>query len=320
MGRITVFSLDDCPHCKRVKGALQAQGFSYVEVSLSSYPGKRGDMIALSDRLSVPQVFFNDKHIGGADETIALLEEWGTDKYEKEIVSQPDPSDPRLQIPAEPPAVPRKAPLRDASDQIHLPGTPPGIAYISILELVEKRLKPILQGERKKTFFKVHWHSFTGAEGVAALSAAFPSDNEEDVVSLGKLLMKRKIIVTATGSSSTCEFNNSSKDLFRLQCYNTPYILNSYRIWDTQADNTDPMGVLNRLKKLLGKIESFVTNEKEGLVNYKQAIVHEQFPEFEEAVCELQGIDMGQLDDKTLLVSSLSESQNLTDYWQDNSF
>ena len=307
MGRITVFSLDDCPHCKRAKGALQAKGFSYVEVSLSSYPSKRGDMIALSDRLSVPQIFFNAKHIGGADELIGLLEEWDTEKYEKEIVSHSDPTDPRLQIPTEPPVVPREALPRDASDQIKLPGTPG--SNISILELVEKRLKPVLQGERKKTFFKAHSHSFTGAEGVAALSAAFQIDKEEDAMSFGNLLMKRKIIVPVNSSSVTHEFNNSTKHLFRLQCYDTPYILNSYRIWDTQADNTDPMGVLNRLKKLLGIIESSVTNEKEGLVNYKQAIVNEKFPEFEEAVCELQGIDMSQLDDKTLLVSIIFESR-----------
>ena len=124
MGRITVFSLDDCPHCRRVKGALKEKGFSFVEISLSSYPQKRGDMISLSDRLSVPQVFFNDRHIGGADDTVTLLErpEWNNEKYVREVVSSPDPTDPRLQVPTDPPAVPRKALPRDRSDEIQLPG------------------------------------------------------------------------------------------------------------------------------------------------------------------------------------------------------
>jgi len=40
MGRVTVFAIDSCPHCKRAKAALTARGIPFTEISLSSYPSK----------------------------------------------------------------------------------------------------------------------------------------------------------------------------------------------------------------------------------------------------------------------------------------
>ena len=68
MGRITIFALSSCPHCKRVKAFLTDKSWEYYEISLTSYPEKRSDMLALADRLTVPQVFFNTRHLGGAAE------------------------------------------------------------------------------------------------------------------------------------------------------------------------------------------------------------------------------------------------------------
>ena len=96
MGRVTIFSLEECPHCKRAKAALKERGIPYTEISLSTHPQRRSDVLVLSDRLSVPQVFFNEKHIGGADETIALLKQWDEEgsaqkKFQEEVESKPDP-------------------------------------------------------------------------------------------------------------------------------------------------------------------------------------------------------------------------------------
>ena len=41
MGRITIFSLDECPHCKRAKSALEERDIPFAEINLSSYPGER---------------------------------------------------------------------------------------------------------------------------------------------------------------------------------------------------------------------------------------------------------------------------------------
>jgi len=38
-------------------------GWEFTEINISLYPEKRADMLRVADRLTVPQVFFNDKHV-----------------------------------------------------------------------------------------------------------------------------------------------------------------------------------------------------------------------------------------------------------------
>ena len=125
-------------------------------------------MLALSDRLSVPQVFFNAKHIGGAEETIELLEKWekgdgegkpkksAKERFEEEVGSQPGPDDPRLSPATDPPVEPPQPPPRDESDQILLPDG----KKMSVLELTQK-LKSILPMEDKKYQLKIYKKCFT---------------------------------------------------------------------------------------------------------------------------------------------------------------
>ncbi|CAB9514611.1 Glutaredoxin 3 [Seminavis robusta] len=305
MGRITVFALEECPHCRRAKSALKERSIPYVEVSLTTHPNRRSDMISLSDRLSVPQVFFNEQHVGGADDTLQLLAEWDKDtsktpqqKYQDEIAAQPDPADARLKESTDPPVVPKEPLPRDAADNIQLPDG----STITVLDLVEKKLKPILSGQRKSTLFLTTYkHTFTGAEAVQALAKEF-NCKETEAVDFGKVLMEREIIQPVGGHAK--EFKESPTHLLRLQCYHTPHILNSYRVWNTRVD-PDAMAVITRLKKLLGKVESAVTND-EGLVHYIQATQHEHYPIFEEAVCELQGMDLAKLDRNAMIAFGIN--------------
>lgn len=71
-----MFALDDCPHCKRAKKLLDDKGVQYNCISLTSEPGWRNLLFVLSNgRTSVPQIFLNKEHIGGADELFHLEEE-----------------------------------------------------------------------------------------------------------------------------------------------------------------------------------------------------------------------------------------------------
>ena len=56
-GRITIFSLNDCPHCKRTKTLFRDLGWEYYEISLTDYPDAKAAMLRLSNRLTVPQVW-----------------------------------------------------------------------------------------------------------------------------------------------------------------------------------------------------------------------------------------------------------------------
>lgn len=44
---------------------LAHAGWEYSDISIEAYPEKRADMLKIADRLTVPQIFFNDEHVGG---------------------------------------------------------------------------------------------------------------------------------------------------------------------------------------------------------------------------------------------------------------
>lgn len=65
------------------------------------------------------------------------------------------------------------------------------------------------------------------------------------------------------------------------------------------------MKLLKCLKKLLSKVESAVT-DKNGRVDYKNAHLNEHYPVFEEAVCELQAVNMGKMKPDTRLAFGIN--------------
>ena len=303
MGRVTVFSLSDCPHCKRTKTALAERGIPYTEISLSTHPDKRNDMLSLADKLTVPQVFFNETYIGGADDTIALFKKWDEEntyssveeRYKEQVESQPDPTDPRLAVPTTPPVIEKPAPPRDQEKSVRLPnGT-----MATVLE-VTCTLKKILPKEDLRHNLTIYKNAFKGTDAVQAIMKHYDLQTTEEAVKFGIYLQESNIIHHVGQQQSF-----QDKDLFfRLQCYQQPDILNSFRIWTERVDD-EPMHLLKRLKKLLGKVESAVTNN-EGLVDYKNAHRNDLYPFFEESVCELQGVHMDKMDDNTKLAFGIN--------------
>jgi glutaredoxin len=69
---ITIFTLTSCKHCQRAKTLLKNKEWLYNEIDLSIYPQAKENMLKACSRLSVPQIFFGDKWIGGADELYTL--------------------------------------------------------------------------------------------------------------------------------------------------------------------------------------------------------------------------------------------------------
>jgi len=73
-------------------------------------------MISLSDRVTVPQIFFNDVHIGGADDTFEAIKDWDWNRYVSEVESKPDPKDERLVVPVEDPSTAAGAALEEEEE------------------------------------------------------------------------------------------------------------------------------------------------------------------------------------------------------------
>ena len=72
-GRVLVYSILGCPHCMKAKSTLQDRGVPYTDVNLEMYPQARQELQARSQKRTVPQIFFNARHIGGNDDLQKLV-------------------------------------------------------------------------------------------------------------------------------------------------------------------------------------------------------------------------------------------------------
>lgn len=70
--KIIVYSSANCPYCVRAKQLLERRQLAYEEIRIDLDDEKREEMMRLSQRRTVPQIFINDKHVGGYDDLYAL--------------------------------------------------------------------------------------------------------------------------------------------------------------------------------------------------------------------------------------------------------
>ena len=79
---ITLYTMGHCPYCKKAKALLRDKGITeWVEYDLEVIPEKRAEMIQRSGGGdTVPQIFIDGHHVGGASDLFALDAAGGLDR------------------------------------------------------------------------------------------------------------------------------------------------------------------------------------------------------------------------------------------------
>lgn len=73
MAKVEIYTRDWCVYCLAAKRLLDGKGVRYTEHNSSDAPALRDEMIGRSNgRTTFPQVFIDDKHVGGSDDIHAL--------------------------------------------------------------------------------------------------------------------------------------------------------------------------------------------------------------------------------------------------------
>ena len=73
MKKITMYTGPLCNYCEAAKRLLARNNAPYIEIDISKVDGAMDEMIKKAKgRRTIPQIFFDDLHIGGYDEARAL--------------------------------------------------------------------------------------------------------------------------------------------------------------------------------------------------------------------------------------------------------
>lgn len=65
--RIKIYTTDYCGYCKQAKTLLQSKGILFEEVDVTHDDAKREWLVKTTGFKTVPQIFIDDKPIGGFD-------------------------------------------------------------------------------------------------------------------------------------------------------------------------------------------------------------------------------------------------------------
>ena len=80
MAHVEIYTKAFCPYCTRAKRLLADKGVEVEEYDITMGGAKRQEMIQrASGRTTVPQVFVDDRHLGGYDDIAALDARGGLD-------------------------------------------------------------------------------------------------------------------------------------------------------------------------------------------------------------------------------------------------
>jgi glutaredoxin 3 len=73
MKPVKMYTTQVCPFCLRAKALLKQRGVQAIEeIRVDLDLAQRTQMIELTGRRTVPQIFIGDTHVGGCDELVAL--------------------------------------------------------------------------------------------------------------------------------------------------------------------------------------------------------------------------------------------------------
>ncbi len=73
MAKIEIYTKNTCPYCTMAKRLLESKGQEWEEINLNQQPERTDEMIERTGgKMSVPEIFIDDKLVGGYDDLAAL--------------------------------------------------------------------------------------------------------------------------------------------------------------------------------------------------------------------------------------------------------
>ena len=73
MARVLMYATGVCPYCIMAEKLLNKKGVTQIDkIRVDLDPSQRDEMIRITGRRTVPQIYIGDRHVGGFDDLSAL--------------------------------------------------------------------------------------------------------------------------------------------------------------------------------------------------------------------------------------------------------
>ena len=80
MAKVTMYSTAICPYCQMAERLLASKGIKDIDkIRVDLQPDRRDEMMRITRRRTVPQIFIGETYVGGFDDLAALDRSGGLD-------------------------------------------------------------------------------------------------------------------------------------------------------------------------------------------------------------------------------------------------
>ncbi|KAJ8350354.1 hypothetical protein SKAU_G00254840 [Synaphobranchus kaupii] len=270
-GRVTVYTVTGCPHCRQAKSRLSELGLQVHEVDMNQHAELWPQVKQLTGRSTVPQIFFNSIHVGGNDDLQTMVPE----KLENLVhLVREEP------VPPNSPPLPEEAHLEGAGNQ-------DGEIMCERDEFADmmaefKQCGAI--GSHRKGL-KVYGNSFKGAQLVDWLQREKGLDRSK-AFETSKILMDRKFFNSVQRKG---EFEESNA-LFRLLEHDPHSALNAREMATCSPLQASELSEI--LRNMMLKLYSDYLSADGKSVDYKAMSRSPSFEQYCELAVQLQRVDL----------------------------
>uniref|UniRef100_UPI00398F134B uncharacterized protein isoform X2 n=1 Tax=Pristiophorus japonicus TaxID=55135 RepID=UPI00398F134B len=277
-GRITIYSITGCIHCHRLKACLTNMGLPFVNVDVMNNSVLQQQLVEITGRHTVPQIYFNNVHVGGNDDFQNLTQE-ELDKLIDLVKYTPAPPDS--------PPIPQ---LEEAEENVPK----------EELKHVRDDYADLVLEFKQSGIIGSHWsclkmypHTFTGKKLVNWL-VEYKNPDKNAAIEMAKELTARKFLIPL----SVQGFENSDT-LYRLVEHDSTSALNSGATAEYTAASASRLSEFMR-DMILQLFSEHITPDGK-YINYKSMVGSAIFEEYCQLATQLQRLDLENLTRKEKL-------------------
>lgn len=277
LGRVTVYSIQGCPHCVQAKATLGRLGVPVCDVDVGRHPELRARVKELTGRTSVPQIFFNNIHVGGNDDLQKLAPE-ELQRLVNLVKKEPLPAD--------------APPLPEENQQEETAGETDGEFMCErdeLADLVEDLKHGNVIGSHRRGL-TVYKKSFSGDQLVDWLQKEKGMARAE-ASSTGQALLQKKYMVIVRGcGQQDGSFAEGKDTLYRLLEDDPHSALNAGQTAACSPIQAAELSLL--VRELILKLFSEHLSADGKTVDYKGMSVNPAFERYCELAIQLQRVEL----------------------------